>query len=248
MKWITRVALSWIAACGCAENEKFFYDSTSSALNIWLGREAVVSDSITYNFAYQKEFDSITFYVRLTGIPGDVDRAFSLVPTGGDSSRVHYQTREYILRAGEYQASFPIYISKPEGYSEFKEKSGHVVFKVKENPFFKEGAEETSRLYIVFKNNVGKPENWDSATYPYRPLSTYFGTYSDTKYSFIIQVTGKSNFKIYYTLVQNPQLAEDEITTLEATNMKNMCKIALLEYNAAHGDLVDENGEKVVFP
>jgi hypothetical protein len=236
-------ALLLINAGGCKENEKFYYDSDYSALNIWLGRENVVSDSIVYNFAYQKDFDSVLFYVRLTGLPADRDRAFTLEAVEGDI----YAEQNYVLKSGTYQASFPIYFTKPEG-SEFREKSGHVVFKMRENEYFKEGASETSQLYIVLKNYVGKPENWDVATYPYRTLATYFGTYSDVKYSFVIQTTGKSNFKVYYTTLPSTQLADDEITSIEATYLQSMCKIALLEYNALHGDLLDENNEKVVFP
>ncbi|MDR2130818.1 MAG: DUF4843 domain-containing protein [Odoribacteraceae bacterium] len=247
----------WIFICtglllatagGCRENGKFYYDPSRSALNIWLGRESVVQDSIVYNFAYQKEVDSILFHVRLSGIPADFDRPFTIEVVEGDADKIHYTVKEYVLEKGAYQAAFPIYFTKPEGYAEFTEQSGHVIFKVKENAYFQEGAAETNRLYIVLKNKVGKPDNWDTATYPYMRLSNYFGTYSDVKYAFIIQTTGMSNFKVYYTLVQNPGLADDEITTLEATDLKNRCKIALLEYNALHGDLLDENNEKVVFP
>ncbi|MDR0766093.1 MAG: DUF4843 domain-containing protein [Odoribacteraceae bacterium] len=245
-KYITLIAA--VAAAGCTGNGKFFYDTSAAALNIWLGREAVVADSLTYNFAYQKEHDSIVFYARLSGLPSDVDRAFRLEAVEGDSALVHYRTIDYILPAGAYQAAYPLYIDKPDGYDAFKERDGRVVFKVKENPHFAEGAVETNRLHVVFKNYVGKPDNWDVATYPYRPLSTYFGVYSDVKYSFVIQVTGRSNFKIYYTTSPTAVLADDEVTALEATDMKNRCKIALLEHNATHGTLLDENNEPVTFP
>ncbi|MDR0545290.1 MAG: DUF4843 domain-containing protein [Odoribacteraceae bacterium] len=239
-----------LACAACDKNDRPLYDDSYSALNIWLGRQAVASDSIVYNFAYQSDFDSIVFYVRLTGFPATADRSFELAPVEGDSALVHYRTPTYVLPAGTYQAAFPIYINKPEGYSAFKEKSGRLVFKVKENPAFREGATETSRLRVVFRNAVGKPDNWDVATSPYRTLASVFGAYSDAKYSFIIQVTGRSNFKIYYTTVPGviEQLADDEVTLLEATDMKNRCKLALIEYNAERGDLLDENNEKVVFP
>jgi hypothetical protein len=240
---ICAALLLLINAGGCKENEKFYYDGDSSALNIWLGQENVVSDSIVYNFAYQKDFDSLMFYVRLTGLPVDRDRAFTLEAVEGDI----YAEQEYVLKSGEYKASFPLYFTKPEG-PEFKEQSGRVIFKMRENEYFKEGARETSQLYIILKNSVGKPENWDAATYPYRTLATYFGTYSDAKYSFIIQTTGKSNFKVYYTTSPSTQLAADEITSIEAAFLQSQCKIALLEYNALHGDLLDENNEKVIFP
>jgi hypothetical protein len=247
-KWIIACALLATAACGCQENDKFYYDASASALNIWLGRETVVVDSIVYNFAYQKDFDSVVFHVRLTGLPADVDRAFTLEATEGDADRLHYTLGNYVLKAGAYQASFPIYLEKPGGYDEFKEESGHVLFKMKENAYFREGASETSSLYIVLKNNVGKPDNWDAATSPYRTLLSVFGAYSDVKYAFIIQTTGLSNFKVYYTTDPNKQLAEDEITLLQAQYLASSCKLALAEHEALHGPLLDENGARVVFP
>jgi hypothetical protein len=119
---------------------------------------------------------------------------------------------------------------------------------MKENPYFSTGVRGTNRLVVVLRNRVGKPENWDVATAPYRPLATYFGAYSDVKYAFIVQTTGRSNFKVYYTTSPTIELADDEINFLEVNNMANRCKIALLEHNALHGDLLDENNEKVTFP
>ena len=246
------IGVLWVMLIGysCEENERYYFDRQYSALNIWLGAKNTPVDSFVYNYAYQAEHDSVIFYVRLTGMPLKEARSFSLEAVEGDIDLVDFSYADYILEAGVNEASFPLYIDKTVDFSGFKDRNGYIVFKMKENNTFVQGVEEYSRLCIILKNGVGKPENWDVATYPYQALSRYFGSYSDVKYSFIIQATGLSNFRIYYTVAQNPDLEDNVITHLEAAYLRTKCQLALQEYNndPEKEDLRDENGELVVFP
>lgn len=248
--YIMSLLLAVLICYSCEENNRYYFEEQYSALNIWLGTKTTPVDSITYNYAYQAEYDSVMFYVRLTGMPLDVPQSFSLEAVEGDTALVDFSYAGYILAPGVNEAAFPIYINKTMDFSDFKDRNGYIVFKMKGNDVFAQGAEEYSRLYIVLKNGVGKPDNWDVATGSYQPLSKYFGSYSDVKYSFIIQVTGMSNFQIYRTTVQNPELEDSVITHLEAEYLKAKCKLALQEYNSdpEKEDLKDENGEPVIFP
>jgi hypothetical protein len=242
--------ISLILATSCSKNDIFYYDAEHTALNIWLGDSNTTLDSLTYNFAYTLEGrDSIMFNVRLSGYPAEYDRPFEIEAVAGDYDYVYYKFADYVLKAGEYEGKFPIYIDKPASYDEFKDRSGAIIFKLKESATFASGTNENSQLYVVFKNYVAKPDNWDDAVYPYYSLSRYFGSYSQVKYSFIIQETGLANFQIYYTTAQNPVLADNVITSIHATYLKSKCVSALITYNATHASpLSDENGNLIVFP
>lgn len=243
------LALAAICCSSCKKNELFFYDEEYSALNIWFGTENVISDSLTYNFAYTvAERDSIMFRVRLTGMPADHDRTFHLKATEGDIASVEFENTEYVLKAGQYEGVYPLYIHKPDGYSEFTTTAGHLRFELEENSDFLPGANESRSLNLVLRNALVKPDDWDEATMPIMPLKNYFGTYSDVKYAFIIQTTGYSNFHVHYSMSAEG-LADDEITHIFADYLKQKCKAALVEYEETHGEpLVDEFGFLVEFP
>ena len=250
-KFLFIAAVSALLLAGsCKKNELSYFDDSYVALNIWLKAGNAVADSVTYNFAYTVlKRDSIMFSARLAGMPADYDRTFRLKAVEGDVDKVQFETQDYVLKAGEYEGSFPIFINKPDGYSEFQNVSGHIVFELEENEYFKPGAVETNRLHIVFKNFLAKPDDWDSAMYPYMPLSRYFGTYSDVKYAFIIQATGYSNFSVYYTMSSDPGLPDNVITSTVADRLKQKCKLALAEYNEQHSEpLTDEFGNLISFP
>lgn len=233
----------------CKKNELSYFDSTYSALNIWFGSNGAVSDSLTFNFAYTVlSRDSVMFNARLTGVPADHDRTFRLKAVEGDIDKVDIVFQDYVLKAGEYEKQYPLYINIPDGFNEFKNRSGHVVLELEETGEFLPGAEETNSIHLVFKNFLAKPDDWDSAVYPYMALSRYFGTYSDVKYAFIIQTTGYSNFHVYYTMSADA-LPEGDISYSFATFLAQKCKSALAEYNTTHDTpLRDEFGFDVIFP
>ncbi|MDI3320948.1 DUF4843 domain-containing protein [Pinibacter soli] len=244
--------LIFIISCflfSCTKEHKFPFPEERNAINIWLGSGSVVEDSVTHNFAYTVTGrDSVMFNFRLSGYPLNHDTKFELQAVSGDTSRVYYTFGIYTIKAGQYEGRFPIYIDKPAGYTEFKNSTGKIVFKLKESPTFLEGAEELSDLTVIFKNAVSKPDNWDAATSPYFAMSKYFGTYSNVKYAFIIQTTGMANFKIYYTVAKDPVLADNTITATQASYFQNLCKAALQAYKDKYGPLMDENNSEVVFP
>lgn len=243
---ITAAALLMLLGTGgCSQNDRFYFDTDYRALNIWLGDEMMTRrvDSVIYNFAYHKDMDSVMFHVQVAGLPVASQTVFTLEAVEGDRDKVEYVVGDYTLSEGEYSGSFPIYFRKADGFDEFTDADGYIVFGMKANDTFQPGANNTLRISL--SNSVGKPANWDEAVYPERPLSTYFGTYSDVKYSFMIQVTGLSNFKIIYS---TSNLQPGEISHLEAAYLQQKCRLALQEYNATHDEpLTDENDVTVTF-
>lgn len=237
------------AAFSCSKNNELYFSKTTKGINIWLGTSTAAIDSISYNFSYViPGRDSVMFYYRLAGYPLDHDTTFELQAVSGDTNLVYYSFGKYTIKAGEYAGSAPIYIDKPEGYTEFENTTGKIVFALKSSAVFEEGATELSSLSVLFKNFVAKPDNWDVAPTGYFTMSKYFGSYSNVKYSFIIQTTGMADFKIFYTVQQNPTLDENTITATQASAFQARCKVALQAYNTQYGTLMDENNNPVVFP
>jgi hypothetical protein len=239
----------------CTKNELFYFDNKSNtALNIWLGTENTAFPSRTHNFAYQVEGTQFEFlfYVRLTGAIADYDRKFTLEQDSGDFNKISYEVFEYVLPAGQHQASFPIRFNKPAGFNSFADSvDGIVVFRIKENEHFKTGVTERSRLVFRLKNVEGKPENWDAEESGYSRLSNYFGTYSAIKYGFILEVSGlPTMFRVRNLWPEDPVIMNnpDLISQNEAVFIRDLCKAIQLEREAINGPFLDENGNRIVFP
>lgn len=250
MKKIYYILLALLILSGCKKSDLQLFKEETPLLNIWLGSNAVVQDSLTHNFAYTAGTkDAITFYYRIAGYPVDYDRTFELSTTDDDARLFNFTFGSYKVPAGKYEGSFILYVDKPADKNVFVNRDLKVSFSLKKTELFQPSITNYGTLKIKFKNEITKPENWESAVSPYFPLKTYFGTYSDAKYRFIIQNTGLSNFSVYSTIAINPVLPENTITTFNALALKALCKVALEQYNADHDpDLLDENGIAVVFP
>lgn len=238
-----------IALSSCKKNEDFLFDPNVKEINLWFGNANAPSDSTSYNFAYiLSGKDSVMFNYRLMGYPLDKDLDFELEAVDGDTDKVQYEFGKYTIKAGQYQGSFPIYFFKPEGFSEFTETAGRIRFRLKESNELKAGVKELSTLNIKLQNGLVMPEHWNTQVLYYLRLSTYFGTYSTVKHTLLIQVSGKTVFRIY----QNRAATIDDTEAMsiaEATNYANMCKKILLEYKEQNGHpLLDENGIEVTFP
>jgi len=246
--YLACIVLLWSS---CKKTEELVYPENFSALNVWLGANSEKPDSLTYNYAFKSlnELDTISFSVRLTGLPSPVDREFELKAIGGDTLRikkdVHYVFAKYILKANTYTAVYPIYFKRT---SEFKLKEGKIIFGLKESDKFKTGIKERSDMIVILKDQFTKPSNWDLDPAPYRSLASLLGTYSEVKFQFITTAIGQPPiFKIRYTGAAIPP---NEISYTQAQYYQNRSKIELAIYNSAHpgAPLRNEYGDLVTFP
>lgn len=255
MKTFKYIILSAVVALGmtsCSENEREYFDTQYSALNIWLGSQNIPTDSVIYNYSYAVGKDSVPFYARIAGTPADYDREFTLETVEGDTVVAACYTKKYVIPAGETSATFYIYFNSSNISDElFKTKDGHLVFRLKENNTFVAGAKEYQTLKFVLKNDLTKPSDWDVVTGTpasfYRTYAFYFGAYSKVKYQFMIATLGMMDFKIYYSSAPYDREA-NTISWDYATLLKQRLQVALDEYNATHDTpLTDEFGELVTF-
>lgn len=250
--YIQAALLTVLSLGSCSENETPVYDTSLSALHIWVGREAVAADQVIYNYSYTMGVDSVMFYARVMGLPADHDRQFTLEAYDGSLQEAagSYTIGTYTIPAGEISGSFPIYfntaaLSNPNA---FAANDGELHLRLAPNSEFETGATELSDISIVLRNYLSKPEDWDAATYPNRPYSGYFGAYSKVKYQFMIQTLGLVDFHISWTQSVNYDESTNTVSDPYAKYLNQQCQVALAEYNSTHSTpLTDENGLPVTF-
>jgi len=246
--------LLMLGLSGCEDNETPVYDISRSALNIWCGSETIPVDSVTYNYSYSMDEDSIMFYARVSGIPVDYDRTFTLEVVEGSTTEAEgsYRIETYTIPAREVLVECPIYFdtSLLRDNNLFTENYGDGLLKLKvaPNDEFVEGAEEISTLNIILRNYLAKPDNWDTDTTPYYSLSSVFGDYSKEKYQFMIDVLDMMEFRIYgYATVPYDE-ENNEISYNYAQYLLQTLQLALEEYNATHDEpLRDSSGALITF-
>jgi len=234
----------------CEKAKELRYDSELSTLNIWLGANTEVQDSLVYNYAFKSlnESDTIKFRVRLTGLPSNEDREFQLKAVSGDLERVkegvHYVFPKYILKANTYEGIYPILIKRS---ADFTTEEARVVFALSENEYFKKGVSEQSNMKVILKEEFSKPANWDVDPFPYSRLSTFFGAYSNVKFQFITTVIGRiPTFKVRASGVAVPP---EEVSYTQAQYWQSRCKLELAKYNSEHpGEPLKDGNELIVFP
>lgn len=252
--YICLAAMATLGLSSCEDNETPVYDVSRTALNIWCGTETIPVDSLTYNYSYSMDEDSIMFFARVSGMPADHDRMFTLEVVEGtiEEAEGSYRVKTYTIPAGETEVECPIYFDtsllKDDNLFTKNYGDGFLKFKLAPNNEFSEGVEEMSSLNIVLRNYLAKPDNWDSADNPYLPLSRFFGEYSDEKYQFMIDALDLIDFKVN----ANASVTYDEETNEVSYNYANylleQVRIALEEYNATHEEpLKDASGAEINF-
>ncbi|MBQ8463858.1 MAG: DUF4843 domain-containing protein [Prevotella sp.] len=236
----------------CEHEEVDTFDTSFTALNIWVGNAAAVYESTTYNYSYAYGEGSVTFYAQISGVPADHDRTFTLEAFGGDSALVvpTVRTEEYVLPAGAISGTYQVHFNAQHLSSPdlFTQEDGHISFRVKENTEFAPGTTGRQTFSVVLKNYLAKPDSWDSANYPQVALSRYFGIYSRVKYQFMIETLGLVDFTINYNATTAINTETNVVSASYAVYLQQVMQRALNEYNATHDTpLTDETGVPVTF-
>lgn len=240
------------ALTGCSKNDYPVFDTQYSALNIWMGTELIPQDSITYNYSYALGEKNVHFYARVIGTAADHDRSFTLEAYDGDLAEAEgsYTLGDYVIKAGETSAICDITFnsSKLKNPQAFTDHDGHLKLRMKANDLFHEGTESLRTLTIVLKNYLSKPDDWDTATYPYLAISRYFGDYSKVKYQFMIETLNLVDFHVSYSATISYDEETNCISSNYASYLASKMKLALEEYNASHDTpLTDETGNVISF-
>lgn len=196
------------------------------------------ADSLIYSFAFavtEKPKDTVWLKMRVTGTVSDKPRRISVRAGEGTTARSgkDYMLPEAFLPAGALTVKYPVVLlNSPE----MKTTIFRLVVQVAESDDLVVGAtgqemgETTSLDHFVFhvSNQLVEPAYWPD-------ISSRFGMFSATKFRFMMQVTGLTDFSV------------DAIGIDGLYNLPVKLKNALDEYVAMHGPLMDENGNEVTF-
>lgn len=213
-------------------------------------------DSITYSFIEKEaglERDTLLIPVKTAGklvnrdrvIPVDILYTESTAQEG-----VHYKVLPAVIKANQDRGAIPIVIFKTE---DMQKEIFTLRINTKTNDEFpleiirtKNNNEFTGENWSVFgsgylirmTDQVVKPDTWES---PGSWFLHYFGEYSNVKYKFIMEVTGRTVW---------PPGARDseEMTSLLMSTYYGMLIKALYDYEQAYGPMEDENKKRVTFP
>lgn len=248
--------MSAMGITGCQQSEIECFDPQYAALNMWFGTEGgIIDDEEVFNYSYAVGEAPVNFYARISGVPADHDRTFTLQAEGADLALAEgsVRTETYTIPAGKTTGTFAIYLdaSKLKDPNSFTEKEGEITFRMVEGGEFRAGAEKVNVLRLKLRNYLSKPAEWEKgANGLYRPLREYFGDYSKVKHSFMIQTLGMVEFRIYWNAQKPYEVVNGEniISRGYASYLVQKMQEALKEYNASHEKpLTDEFGNAVTF-
>ncbi|MDR6339591.1 hypothetical protein HNQ91_002642 [Filimonas zeae] len=213
---------------GCKKDDFYMY-SSQPAIYFYSGVGVNMPDSAAYNFILlpvTQTADTVYLPVRVQGFSNTADRTISY--TVADSSTAvagtHYTIGKAVLHAGRYVDSIPVYLKRT---ADMANNTLKLYVQLKPSADLEQGYSN----HLVYKLTVTDrvvPPSW---TYT---LSSTFGAYSHVKFRFIVSVLQVTSFT--------------GLLPSQAAAMATKCKLALVEYEAANGPLIDENGARVVFP
>jgi len=203
-------------------------------------------DSVNYTFVGKSDtvkMDTIWLAVRIAGDTADHDRPIDLTAIGAGTTAVegvHYKLLNYTMPKDSFQTNLGIVLLRDPS---LQDTSYVLDLQLKPTPDFPGSIKDTlmddgrfisrSSIKIIFTDRLIKPNNWDSY------LITFFGAYSNVKFRFMTDVLGVSSF---------PSSGPNALKFPQLQYYQNVVRNALVDYNALHGPLIDENGNAVVFP
>lgn len=223
----------------CKKQEVATY-SAEEGINFYITNTE--TDSLSYSFAISatpKEQDTIFLKMRILGAISDKPRAFAVEAAEGSTARlgVDYELPSFIVPAGAFTVVYPVVVFKTP---EMSSRSFRLVVKVAGDKGLKPGAigteigngiattQSVNQIKIDISNRILKPSYWGQ-------VESTFGAFSETKFKFMIQVTGLTDF------------SEEAIGIDGFYNLPVKLQNELLAYEAIHGPLIDESGNPVTF-
>ena len=230
---------------GCTKSELQAYEEPDMVYVYQLASDPN-RDSITYSFATKPATlttDTVKVPLRIMGTAKSKNRTVNVrAVTDGTTAKEgqHFVLLPAVIKANEYTGYIPVLVKRS---ADLKTTEVRLIVEVIESADFKPGVPASApqspraggKLTMLVKLNdfLTKPANWDSF------LSFSFGTFSQVKYAFVIQITGRSEFLTSGT---------DPVSSSQMTYYKILCKNALATYNASNPPLTDEFGMPVTFP
>lgn len=219
MKYIIAVCLLALLGTSC-ENDGFYYQDEPrvrlAGPEIW----TLKTDSLEFSFVTYPE--NVTSYqmdveAYIMGTVADRDRTLKLAVDAGKTTATANQydvPTTVTIPANSNKAVFPVVLKRDASLTD---KTVSLYIKVDNSEDFQTGVNEWNHLLLKWNDQLSRPKNWESE------LQTYFGTYSDEKYRFMLNNAGGIT-----------EFSTETMSWAQLTNFKIVFTNLLDEYNAAH--------------
>jgi hypothetical protein len=233
------IGIGCLLACS---KEKVQPYNDVAGIAFYIKSDGTEADSISYSFALQageKERDTIFVKMRIVGSPSATDREIKVKAAPGTTAT---EGKDYIfpainMPAGSSTVLYPIVLLKSD---RLDTETVRLVAEISGNKDFEPGAtgRETGgtiniHTYTIdFNNQLIMPGYWGL-------IDGYFGSFSITRYKFMISVFGTADFA--------PVEAGGKLTYADMINYPVKLRNALAAYEAVNGPLIDEFGNRVTF-
>lgn len=214
---------------GCNKNTDLKLYTNDPAIYFYQGTNSVSMDSSSFNFVLlpvNQTVDTVYVSLRIMGFPADKDRVVNVRVNDSTTAQqgVQFKVGPAVVHAGNYVDSFPVYVYRT---ADMADSTFNVYLNVDTSADFKLGYQEYLWYVLSITDRV-VPPNWSYT------FSSTFGAYSNVKFRFMVSVLQVTTFS--------------GLLPSQAAAMATKCKLALAEYETANGPLMDENGQRVVFP
>lgn len=228
-------ALFCLAAC--SQDDRLIYQEDA---RIYFSKFVTNPDSTDYSFAVKDaslQKDTVWLTLRIMGSAAGKDRSLQLSVSDTSTAKqgYHFDFGPLVVPANAFEARVPVILYRKPG---LQDSILTIDLAVAESPDFKPGYNDRpsanspiDRLHykISLTDQLLKPARWDVS------LAGSFGTYSRTKFRFMILETGKTDWNA-------------TIFPADQQFLIQTVKYALYRYEEANGPMMDENNERVEFP
>lgn len=219
---------------GCSSDEDFYYKDQPRVRLVGDKIWAAGSDSVTFSFvAYGATVTEqlINVDAQIMGNVADRDRTVTLavVPELTTAAASQYVVPEQVtIPAGQAKSTFAVALKRD---ASLLSKTVRLYVRVTDSSDFLTGVNEDNHIVFIWNDILSKPNNWES-------LESFFGTYSDTKYRFMLENAGGIG-----------EFNADTMSWAQLNSLRIKFQNQLNDYNAAHpgNPLTDEFGQQVSF-
>lgn len=225
------MAMLGLASCS---DEDFLYQDQARVRLVGPNIYTAGTDSLTFSFVtYPSDTTTkvMDVQVYVMGPVADRDRTANITVDATlttATSDLYECPSTVTVPAGKAYGILPVTLKRS---SAIENKDVRLYIKVAESADFGVGVNEENHLTLIWNDKISKPNNWDD-------LEEFFGSYSDTKYRFMLNnAAGITGFDA------------DTMSWAELQSYKIKFVNALNDYNDAHpgNPLTDENGVLVSF-
>lgn len=233
IKTIIFGALAMFGLASC-ENDGFYYQDEARVRlegpEIWaLGADSLVFSFVTTTVDTKEYVMDID--VCVMGPVADRDRTASIVVNAASTTAATSQysfPATVTIPAGKNKGTLPVTLKRDKT---LEKKAVRLQIAVAQNSDFAIGVNEQNHFTLVWSDQISRPKNWDK-------LEEFFGTYSDTKYRFMLANSPAGT-----------EFDETKMTWAMLNSYKVKFANALYEYNNANpgNPLTDENNQLVTF-